>query len=128
MHTNTKKKTACFFFKTSQGILIHAFSSFGRRLNALLFLLGFRAYIGAYIAFFSPPMELPGGPPGALRVPSSTHYAQHALRRLATGAGPLTNALLCSTCVARKCFVLCHRSWFQHTRHQKQKSFQGGGR
>ena len=45
--------SACFCSKTSQDILIHAFSRFGRRLNAVCYLVFRRTYSRIYRNFFA---------------------------------------------------------------------------
>ena len=94
IHAYKSIKTGRFFSKTSQGILIHAFSRFGRRLNALCFCLVF-GHIFAHISQFFRLRRPSGGPPGALWGTSrggSPEAPPGGLR--ATDAGPLINALL----------------------------------
>ena len=77
-------QSARFCFKTSQGILMHAFSSFGRRLNAVRYLVFRRifAHTSHFFCLRRPPGPLPADPPGALRAYGAQQDAEplfHAL-------------------------------------------------
>ena len=76
---------ARFFSKTSQCILIHAFSMFGRRLNAYCCLI-----FGHIFAHISKLFGLRRTSRGGLGSPCNTRHRCVALR--ATDAGPLINA------------------------------------